>query len=93
MQPKLTLSCNRGKLKGVLFEVRRYLRHPLCLIKHKSPDPFEIGTDGRTLDYYCWRCQKVLKRVPVKDNIDFSRFKKCVEEDGWYLPDGKECDN
>lgn len=86
-------SSNKSKSKGVLHEIRRYLKHPLCLIKHKNPDPFEIGTDGRTLDYYCWRCSKVLKQVPIKDNVDFARFKKCMEEEGECLPDGEECDN
>ena len=82
-------SSRRKRRPGrVLFEIRRYLKHPFCLVKHRDRDPFEIGTDGRTLDYYCDRCQKVIKSVPVKSNIDFFRFKKYLEEEGeWGLLD------
>jgi len=68
--------------RWLFFKVYRYLKHPLCLFKHGNPDADEIGTDGNTLDYYCWRCGKRIKQVPAKGNLDFYRLKRYLEENG-----------
>ena len=73
------------RTKTVLFEIRRYFRHPLCLVKHKISHN-EIGTDGKYFDYYCVRCQKRILQIPVKDSVGFLRFKKLCEEEGMELP-------
>lgn len=75
---------------GLLWEIKRYVKHPLCLLRHKKLDPNEIATDGQTLDYYCWRCQKVLKRVPVKDSLDYVRLANLFDEVGDPLSWPKE---
>ena len=75
----------RYKFKRLLFEIKRYLKHPLCLIKHKI-SPNEISTNGKYLDYHCARCQKVIKRVSVKGSLSFLRLKKLCEEEGMELP-------
>lgn len=78
------------KKAAVWREFKRYVKHPFCLVRHREPDSNEIGTDGKTLDYYCSRCQKVIKRVPVESNIDFLRLKQVL---GGDIPNGKESSN
>jgi len=73
------------KFKRLLFEIKRYLRHPLCLIKHRKSYN-EISTDGKYFYYHCARCQKAIKRVPAEDSLGFLRLKKLCEEEGMELP-------
>ncbi len=77
-------------IRSLLYEIGRYVKHPVCLFGHEDLSPYEIGTDGEIIDYYCGRCQKKIKSVSVEGNVDFLRLKKISEEEGWDMPDSVE---
>jgi len=64
---------------SLLWEIKRYVKHPRCLLGHEKPDPDEIGTDGKVLDYYCHRCSKKIKQVPAKNSLDYEKLARLCD--------------